>query len=76
VAAAARTTRISLHFGRAAELFKLEEIFDMRRLEEKSPWGGSLMSYALDGKRTLDDPLAEFEEDAPGASDEDVVMVE
>ncbi|KAJ7827667.1 hypothetical protein B0H14DRAFT_3873613 [Mycena olivaceomarginata] len=62
VAAAVRTTRISLHFGRAAKVFKLEEIFNMRRLEEKSLWGGSLMSYALDGKRTLDDLLAEFEE--------------
>ncbi|KAJ7827677.1 hypothetical protein B0H14DRAFT_3720435 [Mycena olivaceomarginata] len=72
VAAAARTTRISLHFGRAAKVFKLEEIFNMRRLEEKSPWSGSLMSYALDGKRTLDDLLVEFEEDAPGAPDKDV----
>jgi hypothetical protein len=34
------------------------------------------MLYALDGKRTLDDLLAEFAEDAPGAPDEDVVMVE
>ncbi|KAJ7934476.1 hypothetical protein B0H13DRAFT_1855084 [Mycena leptocephala] len=76
VAAAVRTTQISLHFGRTAEVFKLEEIFDMQRLDDKSPWGGSLMSYALDGKRTLEDLLAEFEEDAPGAPDEDAVMVE
>ncbi|KAJ7369034.1 hypothetical protein DFH08DRAFT_947913 [Mycena albidolilacea] len=73
VAAAVRT-RISLHFGRAAKVFKLEEIFDMRRLEEKSPWSGSLMPYALDGKRTLDDLLVEFEEDAPGAPDEAVPL--
>jgi hypothetical protein len=53
VAAAVRTTRISLHFGRAAKVFKPEEIFDRRRLE-KSPWGGSLMSYVLNCKITLD----------------------
>jgi hypothetical protein len=45
LAAAVRTTRISLHFGRAAELFKLEKIFDMRWLEEKSPWGGSCTGW-------------------------------
>ncbi|KAK7041198.1 hypothetical protein R3P38DRAFT_3179797 [Favolaschia claudopus] len=66
VEAAVRLPRITLHFGRTSEVFDLEKIFDLTRLEERSPWGGSLMSYALNGQRTLDDLLAEFDEAAPG----------
>ncbi|KAF7376954.1 DUF659 family protein [Mycena sanguinolenta] len=56
---------IQRHFS-TAELYALDKIFTMMSLDAVSTWGGSLLSYQVDGTPDLKNIMAEFEEDSPG----------
>ncbi|KAJ6616924.1 hypothetical protein B0H10DRAFT_2190302 [Mycena sp. CBHHK59/15] len=53
---------------REEELYELGNIFAPDVIEKKSPWGGYLRSYELNGKEGMDSMLAEFEEDPVAAN--------
>ncbi|KAJ6608851.1 hypothetical protein B0H10DRAFT_2438834 [Mycena sp. CBHHK59/15] len=59
--------QIRIHFG-TTELYELGNIFAPNVIEKKSPWGGYLRSYELNGKEGMDSMLAEFEEDPVAAN--------
>ncbi|KAJ7434201.1 hypothetical protein B0H11DRAFT_2258694 [Mycena galericulata] len=58
--------QIRIHFG-TTELYELGNIFALDGIEKKSPRGGYLRSYELNGKEGMDSMLAEFEEDPVAA---------
>ncbi|KAJ7497892.1 hypothetical protein B0H11DRAFT_2384780 [Mycena galericulata] len=60
------TLQIRIHFG-TTELYELSNIFALDGIEKKSPRGGYLRSYELNGKEGMDSMLAEFEEDPVAA---------
>ncbi|KAJ6609729.1 hypothetical protein B0H10DRAFT_2438387 [Mycena sp. CBHHK59/15] len=56
---------IQLHFG-TEELYELDKIFTEASINAVSMWGGSLLTYQVDGMSDLNNIMADFEEDGPG----------
>ncbi|KAJ6600834.1 hypothetical protein B0H10DRAFT_2230730 [Mycena sp. CBHHK59/15] len=65
IAQAIQQPSIRLHFG-TEELYELHKIFTEDSFNSTSTWGGSLLSYQVDGTSDLNDIAADFEEDGRG----------
>ncbi|KAJ6553870.1 ribonuclease H-like domain-containing protein [Mycena sp. CBHHK59/15] len=66
---------IRLHFG-TEELYDLDKIFAEASINTVSTWGGSLLSYQVDGTSDLNNIMADFEEDGPGNRGPDAITVD
>ncbi|KAJ6570790.1 hypothetical protein B0H10DRAFT_2444406 [Mycena sp. CBHHK59/15] len=75
IAQAIQQPSIRLHFG-TEELYELHKIFTEDSFNSTSTWGGSLLSYQVDGTSDLNDIAADFEEDGPGNHGPDEIIVD
>ncbi|KAJ7934087.1 hypothetical protein B0H13DRAFT_1591808, partial [Mycena leptocephala] len=66
---------IRLHFG-TEELYDLDKIFAEASINTVSTWGGSLLSYQVDGTSDLNNIMADFEEDGPGNRGPDAITID
>ncbi|KAF7350433.1 HAT family dimerization protein [Mycena venus] len=75
IAQAIRRPAIRLHFG-TEELYELNKIFTEASINTVSTWGGSLLSYQVDGTPDLNNIMADFEEDGPGHRGSDEIIID
>ncbi|KAJ6592924.1 ribonuclease H-like domain-containing protein [Mycena capillaripes] len=75
IALVIRRPAIGLHFG-TTELYELNKIFTENSISTVSTWGGSLLSYQVDGTPDLNNIMEEFEEDSPGKGGPDEIVVD
>ncbi|KAJ6567454.1 hypothetical protein B0H10DRAFT_2238690 [Mycena sp. CBHHK59/15] len=75
IAEVIRRPVIQLHFG-TEELYELDKIFTEASINTVSMWGGSLLTYQVDGTSDLNNIMADFEEDGPGNCGPDEIIID
>ncbi|KAJ6570662.1 hypothetical protein B0H10DRAFT_2199739 [Mycena sp. CBHHK59/15] len=75
IAEVIRRPVIQLHFG-TEELYELDKIFTEASINAVSMWGGSLLTYQVDGMSDLNNIMADFEEDGPGNCGPDEIIID
>ncbi|KAJ7149955.1 ribonuclease H-like domain-containing protein [Mycena filopes] len=75
IAQVIRQPKVRLHFG-TEELYDLDKIFAKDLFNTVSTWGGTLLSYQVDGTADLNNIMADFEEEGPGHPGGDAIIVD